>query len=44
MRKVILGSLVVVSSLFSDVVTVLPYTGDIDYDNDATKSAKKMEQ
>ncbi len=41
MKRIILGSLVVASSLIGDTVTLLPYTGMIDYDSDATKSAKK---
>ena len=40
-NKVILGSLVVTSSLFADVATVLPYFTTLDYTNNANESAKK---
>jgi hypothetical protein len=41
MKKIILGSLLAVSSVMSDVVTLLPYMVNINYDNDINKSAKK---
>lgn len=41
MRKGILVSLLFVSSLMAEVATILPYIGTIEYENDATASAKK---
>jgi len=40
MKKVILGSLLLASSVFGELVTVLPYGGVIDYDSDSSKSVK----
>jgi len=40
MKKVILGSVLAVSSIFAEVVTVLPYAGLVDYDSSSSKSAK----
>jgi len=40
MKKIILGSLLIASSMFAEVITVLPYAGQIDYDNSNTKSVK----
>ncbi len=40
MKKIILSATLVASSLFAEVVTVLPYGGQIDYDNSSDKSAK----
>ena len=40
MKKVILGSILAVSSMFAEVVSVLPYAGLIDYDNSSSKSSK----
>jgi len=40
MKKIILGTVLLVSSIFAEVVTVLPYTGLIDYDSDSSKSIK----
>jgi len=40
MKKVILGSLLVASSIFAEVITVLPYGGVIDYDGSSSKSIK----
>ncbi len=41
MKKIILGSFVLVCSVYGDIVTILPYTANIDYDSVATKSSKK---
>jgi len=40
MKKIILGTALAVSSMFAEVVTVLPYGGIIDYDSDSSKSIK----
>ena len=40
MKRIITGSTLVASCLFGDVISVLPYAGDIKYDDDKTKSAK----
>ena len=34
MKKIILGSVLAISTMFAEVVTVLPYAGLIDYDSD----------
>jgi len=39
-KKIIIGSLLVASSVFGEVVTVTPYGGHIDYDSDSDKSIK----
>jgi hypothetical protein len=39
--KLLLGSLVLASSLLGEVTTFLPYGANIDYTNDSAKSAKK---
>jgi hypothetical protein len=40
MKRIITGSTLVASCLFGEVISVLPYAGDIKYDDDKTKSAK----
>jgi hypothetical protein len=40
MKKIVLGSVLLASSVFAEVVTVLPYGGIIDYDSDSAKSVK----
>jgi len=39
--KLVLGSMIAASSLFAEVVTILPYVANIDYTNNPTESAKK---
>jgi len=40
-KKILLGSMVLASSLFADVTTVLPYAASIDYTDNPDESVKK---
>jgi hypothetical protein len=40
MKKFMLGSMLLASSMFGDAITVVPYGAKIDYDNDSDKSIK----
>jgi hypothetical protein len=40
MKRIITGSTLIASCLLGDVISVLPYAGDIKYDDDKTKSIK----
>ena len=40
MKQIIIGSIVAASTLFADIVTVMPYGGTINYDGDPQKSIK----